>query len=137
MLTLTIARFDPDPDAVTSILGLTPTSVARRGEPLRSGRLYDFNMWHLELHAGPLIDGREHATAIGTLMGQLKGREHLFAELATTVRPGSISVYGGFYVSDEQQGVWLDPDQMTVLAACGIGWGLDLFEATMLSCTSA
>ena len=61
MLTLTIARFDADPDAVTATLGLTPTSVARRGEPRPSGRRHDFKIWQLELHAAPLIDGREHA----------------------------------------------------------------------------
>ena len=134
MLTLTIARFDVDPDAVTNLLGLAPTSVGRRGELRPSGRrLHDFNMWHLEFHAAPLVDGREHANAIATLIGQLKGREHLFAELAKTVRPESVPIYGGFYVSDEQQGVWLDPDQMAVLAACGIGWGLDLFEASLLN----
>jgi hypothetical protein len=133
MLNLTIARFDADPDAVTDILGLAPTSVARRGEARPSGRLHDFNMWHLELHEAPIIGGREHADAIARLIGQLMGREHRFAELAKTVRPASISIYGGFYVSDEQQGVWLDADQMAVLAACGIGWGLDLFEASMLS----
>ena len=133
MLTLTIARFDVDPDAVTDILGLAPTSVARRGEPRTSGRLHDFNMWHLELHAAPLVDGREHESAIVKLIGQLKGREHLFAELAKTIEPGSVSIYGGFYVSDEQQGIWLEPEQMAVLAACGISWGLDLFEAAMLS----
>jgi hypothetical protein len=132
MLTLTVAGFDADPDAVSGLLGLTPTSVARRGEPRPSGRLHDFNVWHMELHAAPLIDGREHANAIDALVGQLKGREHLFAELANTIRPASISIYGAFYVSDEQQGVWLDPDQMVVLAACGIGWGLDLFDAAML-----
>jgi hypothetical protein len=133
MLTLTIARFDVDPDAVTDILGLTPTSVARRGEPRPSGRLHDFNIWHLELHAAPLVDGSEHENALAKLIGQLKGREPLFAELAKTVGPGSVSVYGGFYVSDEQQGIWLKPEQMAVLGACGIGWGLDLFEAAMLS----
>lgn len=95
MLTLTIARFDADPDAVTDILDLTPTSVVRRGEPRRSGRLSDFNMWHLELHAGPIIDGREHANAIAALIGQLKGREQLFAEMAKTIRPASVSIYGG------------------------------------------
>jgi len=133
MLALIIARFEVDPDRITDLLGLTPTSVARRGEPRPSGRPHDFNMWKLELHAAPLVDGRQHADAVATLIDQLKGREQLFAELATTIRPERISIYGGFYVSDEQQGIWLDPDQMAVLAACGIGWGLDLFEATMLS----
>lgn len=133
MLALTIAGFDADPDEVTAILGLVPTSIARRGEPRPSGRLHDFSMWCLELHEAPLIDGREHSSALGALIDQLKGREVLFAEMAKTIKPASISVYGGFYVSEEQQGVWLDPDQMAVLAACGIGWGLDLFEAAMLS----
>lgn len=132
MLTLTIARFDADPNAITDILGLTPTSVARRGEPRPSGRLYDFNMWKVELYATPLVDGREHANAIDWLIDRLKGREHLFEEMAKTIRPASISIYGEFYVSDKQQGVWLKPDQMTVLAACGISWGLDLHEVEML-----
>jgi len=133
MLALTIARFDADPNEITDILGLVPTSVARRGEPRPSGRLHDFNIWSLELHEAPLLDGREHANALDTLIGQLKGREHRFVEMARTIKPASLSIYGGFYVSDEQQGVWLDADQMVVLAACGIGWGLDLFEAAMLS----
>ena len=133
MLTLTIARFDADPNEVTDMLGLVPTSIVRRGEPRPSGRLHDFNMWHLELHAAPLLDGREHANAIDTLIGQLKGREQRFVQMAQTIKPASLRIYGDFYVSDEQQGVWLDADQMTVLAACGIGWGLDLFEAAMLS----
>jgi hypothetical protein len=133
MLTLTIARFDADPDAVTDILDLAPTSVVRRGQPRPSGRLHDFNMWHLELHAAPLIDGLEHANAIAALIDQLKGREPLFADMVRTIRPASVTIYGGYYVSCEQQGIWLAPDQMSVLAACGIGWSLDLFEAAMLS----
>jgi len=115
------------------MLGLVPTSIVRRGEPRPSGRLHDFNMWHLELHSVPLLDGREHANAIDTLIGQLKGREQRFVQMAQTIKPASLRIYGDFYVSDEQQGVWLDADQMTVLAACGIGWGLDLFEAAMPS----
>jgi len=86
----------------------------------------------MQLHADPLIDGREHANAIDALIAQLKGREYLFAEMANTIRPASVSIYGGYYVSDEQQGIWLDPNQMAVLSACGIGWGLDLFESAML-----
>lgn len=127
MLALTIARFDADPDAVTGILGLTPTSVARRGEPRPIARLQHMG------DADPIIDGGEHANAIRALTNQLKVREHLFAEMAKTIRPASVSIYGGCYVADEQQGIWLDPDQMAVLAACGISWGIDPFEAAMLS----
>ena len=45
MLTLTIANWDADADAVTRLLGVTPTAVARRGEPRPSGRSHDFNVW--------------------------------------------------------------------------------------------
>lgn len=133
MLTLLIARFDADPHSVTEILGLTPTSVQRRGEVRPTGRPYDFNAWNLELHEDPIVGGRQHDDAISRLVAQLKGREHRFAELVMTVRPASLSIYGGYYVSGDQQGIWLDPDQMAVLAACGIGWSLDLHEASMLS----
>jgi hypothetical protein len=133
MLCLSITGFEVNPDQVTELLGLEPSSTIREGEAHKSGRISKFNGWWLELHEAPLLDGGEHANAIDALIGQLKGREPRFVELARTIKPESITIYGGFYVSDEQQGVWLDAGQMAVLATCGIGWGLDLFEATMLS----
>jgi hypothetical protein len=39
-----------------------------------------------------------------------------------------MTIYGGLYVKPgEQCGVWLNNEQMKILASCGIGWGLDLF----------
>ena len=133
MLSLTIARFSADPDRVTELLQITPSSVQREGESTETGRVIRFNTWSLELHQEPLTDGQAHESAIAALIDRLRGREPLFVELAKSISPKSVSIYGAFYVSDEQQGVWLEPAQMAVLAACGIGWGLDLLEAVMLN----
>jgi hypothetical protein len=134
MLQLSITGFDADPDDVTRILGLMPTSVGRRGDPRASGRPRDFNGWWLELHAPPLGDGAAHHSAIEALVAQLQGKEARFAELRERVHPKSIDIYGGIYHGDEQCGVWLEPAQMAVLAGCGIGWGLDIFLDTRTAC---
>jgi hypothetical protein len=56
------------------------------------------------------------------------GREPLFAKLRETLNPTQLTIYGGLYVSPErQQGLWLEPDQMRLLEACGAGWDIDLF----------
>lgn len=126
MLSLCITGFDADPDEVTAILGLAPTSVGRMGERLRSGRVRDFNGWWLELHAARMIDGSEHHSAIEALLGKLEGREARFAMLRQRLRPKEITVYGAIYHRGEQCGVWLETHQMAALAACGVGWGLDI-----------
>lgn len=132
MLRLSITGFEVDPDQVTELLGLAPSDTIRRGEAHKGGRIGKFNGWWLELRTEPLTDGRQHEAAISRLVEQLSGRIHLFQELRESIKPASTSLYGAFHVSDEQQGIWLDPEHMAVLATCGIGWGLDLLEATTL-----
>ena len=44
MISLSIADFDADPDRVTAILGLEPTSIVRKGDPMRNGRPREKNV---------------------------------------------------------------------------------------------
>lgn len=127
MLSLCITGFDADPDEVTAILGLAPTSVGRTGERLPSGRLRDFNGWWLELRAARIVGGAEHHSAIEALLGKLEGKEARFATLRQRLRPKEITVYGAIYHRGEQCGVSLETHQMAALAACGVSWGLDIF----------
>lgn len=130
MLVLCITGFDVDPTIVTRTIGFEPTSVGRIGEPSPSGRPRTFNGWWYEAESQRLAGGEQHDDALVRILGTLKGREDRFAELRETIRPKQVAVYGGLYVpSDAQCGVWLGPDQMMLLAACGVGWGLDLFAA--------
>jgi hypothetical protein len=131
MLTLAITGFDADPNAVTEALGIEPTTIGRKGEPSPSGRPRTFNGWWHEAEEQPLVDGKQHDDAMGRILVLIQGREDRFATLRTSIQPKQVSIYGGLYVpSDRQCGVWLEPDQMQLLAACGVGWGLDLFTAS-------
>lgn len=128
MLCLSIMGFEADPDRVTDLLQIMPTRVARKGTASRSGRAHASNAWWLESHEAPLTDGSQHVSALGNIIHQLQGRADHFARLREELNPSTISIYGGLYLqSDEQCGVWLEPEQMCLLAACGITWGLDLF----------
>lgn len=131
MLTLAITGFDADPSAVTEALGFGPTTIGRKGEPSPSGRPRTFNGWWHEVEEQPLVAGKQHDDAMGRIIGLLHGREDRFATLRKLIQPKQLTIYGGLYVpSDGQCGVWLEPDQMQLLAACGVGWGLDLFAAS-------
>ena len=128
MLTLAITGFDADPDLITETLGFEPTSVGRKGEPSQSGKPRTFNGWWHDVEPERLIDAGQHADAMIRMLAQLHGREDRFARLRDVVGPEIVTIYGGLYVPvDRQCGVSLEPDQMQLLAACGIGWGLDLF----------
>ena len=130
MLALCITGFDVDPSLVTKTVGFEPTSIGRIGEPSQSGRPRTFNGWWHEAGDQRIGDGGQHDGALIRILDNLKGREDRFAELRKLIRPKQVMIYGGLYVpSDEQCGVWLEPDQMKLLAACGVSWGLDLFAA--------
>jgi hypothetical protein len=130
MLCLAITGFEADPDEVTKLLQLEPTATVRRGELTRSGRPSRFNGWWLEAHKARVTSGGQHDAAIGVLIDHLRGREARFAILRDNLGPQQVTVYGGLYFATEEQcGVWLEPEQMKVLASCGVGWGLDLFVA--------
>lgn len=131
MFALTVNRFEADPDRVTEILDLTPTFVARCGEiSEKSGRPYRANLWEFDVHPNRLLGGVEHEAGITALIEHLRSREQHFARLREEVQPEIVTLYGGLYVRpDEQCGLWLDPEQMRVLANCQVAWGLDIFDA--------
>lgn len=128
MLTLMITGFEADPQRVTTILGIEPTSTARKGELSKSGRPRLFDAWWLDVHPEPLRDGESHVRAVAIMVGFLRGRDAAFKRLRDELNPKPITIYGGFYVkANAQSGLWLDPGEMAVMVACGVGWGVDLF----------
>jgi hypothetical protein len=84
MLTLAITGFETDPDRVTEILQITPTTIGRVGDIGRSGRPAAFNGWWLEAHEERLTDGRQHSAALATIVGRLQGKEESFAGFCQT-----------------------------------------------------
>jgi len=130
MLTLAVNRFEADPDKVSEILQMEPTSVGRAGEiNTTSGRPNKFNGWWLEAHPERLEQGLDHERALDRLIERIRDRRKHFERLHEDIRPQILTIYGGFYVpKDSQSGVWLSVDQMSVLSSCGVEWGLDLFR---------
>lgn len=128
MISLSIADFDEEPDRVTAILGLEPTRIVRKGDPMRNGWPCKKNGWSLNGPQERLRSGTEHEDAVNSMIEQMRGREEAFARLRQEVRPKQITIYGGFYKPyDEQCGIWLESSAMRVLADCGVGWSIDLF----------
>ncbi|MCC7266561.1 MAG: DUF4279 domain-containing protein [Caulobacteraceae bacterium] len=128
MLTLAITGFDGDPQTVTDILDIQPTSVVRVGDVTRSGRRAQFNGWWLEAHAERLTGGADHDNAVKVLVRAVRGHAKAFQALRERVRPTEVTLYGGLYHQrDSQCGIWLDAEDMLCLGECGIAWGLDLF----------
>ena len=144
MLRISITGFNADPDAITTLLGIIPTRV-RVGidpasittvlgiTPSRVRRASDggpkpFNGWWFEAHAPQLRGGADHSRGIAMIKDLLRGREDRFRAVAETYRPDQMTIYGGLYHDpNEPCGVWLDPEDMALISACGLGWGLDIW----------
>lgn len=127
MLALIIMGFDAEPEAVTEILQLEPTSVRRKGDVGRTGKPSRSSGWYLDVHPGRLTDGQQHEDALAKLMTLLRDREVHFTRLHSEVRPGDVGIYGGMYVpANGQCGIWLMPDDMMTLARCGVAWDMHL-----------
>jgi hypothetical protein len=127
MLSLIVMGFDAEPEVVTDILKLEPTSVRRKGDVGRTGRPSGSNGWYFDVHPGRLADGKQHEDALALLILHLRDRELHFTRLRSEVRPGDVGVYGGMYVpSNGQCCIWLMPDEMMTLARCGVAWDMHL-----------
>lgn len=61
---------ETDPDLVTKHLGLSPTTVSRKGDVSRSGRVRRHHTWAVD--AGPLSNDEEDQTGTAALMTLLE-----------------------------------------------------------------
>ncbi|MBC7167112.1 DUF4279 domain-containing protein [Phenylobacterium sp.] len=131
MLCLAITGFDVSPQRVTEILGIEPTSAHSAGDALCSGRSARTSAWHLTLSESQSITtGDQHHDLLQQLLAHLTDKQQNFATLHEQAKPKEVTIDGGLHVSrDEPSGIWLEPEQMEILAACGIGWSLDVFVA--------
>ena len=124
MLRISITGFDADPDSITTVLGIIPSRVRR----VSDGGPRPFNGWWFEAHAPQLRSGGDHSRGIAVIKDVLRGREDRFRTVAETYRPDQMTIYGGLHHEpNEQCGVWLDPEDMALISACRLGWGLDLW----------
>lgn len=75
-----------------------------------------------------LTNSAAHNAALNCILRQLHGRAERFIALRELIRPRYVGIWGAFHVpADEQCGIQLDPDQMHLLASCGVKWALDFY----------
>jgi hypothetical protein len=130
MLSLMIAGFNGEASRVTDILGLTPSLVRSAGELTPTGRPARRTLWLYTVEHPEVCSGHSHNEAVRSLLALIADRTERFVEVRRVLNPETMTITGGFYYApDEQAGLWLDADQMRVLADSGIGWGIDIFRA--------
>jgi hypothetical protein len=130
MLSLMITDFDADPSRVTEILDLVPTMSRRAGDHTRAGRPSRSSLWLFEVDSPEVRSGASHDAALKSLLSVIANRSSRFEDVRRELNPKTMSITGGYYFDGAgQAGVWLDPDDMRVLADAGIGWGIDLYSA--------
>lgn len=130
MLSLMIADFDAEPSRVTEILGLVPTFSRRAGDLTTGGRPSRGSLWLYEVRSPEVRSGASHDAALKQLLSVIASRSVRFGSVRRELNPKIMSITGGYYFDDSgQAGVWLDPDDMRVLAEAGVGWGIDLYRA--------
>ena len=71
MLTLAITGFNADPNRVTDILGIEPTSIGRKDELSQSGKRRIVNGWWKDVEPERLVDARQHADAMVRMLDHL------------------------------------------------------------------
>lgn len=132
MLSLMIAHFNDDPSRVTEILDLVPTFSRRAGDLTPGGRASRGSLWLYEVRSPQVRSGASHDAALKQLLSVIASRSVRFGDLRRELNPKTMTITGGYYFEvGEQAGVWLDPDDMRVLAEADVGWGLDLYPAEL------
>ena len=130
MLSLMITGFDDDPSRVTEILGMTPTTARRKDLPTPAGRANSSSFWLYKVDRPELRSGATHHEALNALLALISTRIECFVQLRRELNPTTMSITGGFYFdAHEQEAIWLDANQMKVLADAGIDWGINLYSA--------
>lgn len=87
---LVVSSVETDLDLVTQHLGLSPTTVTRKGEVSRSGRVREHHTWAVD--AGPLSNDEEDQTGTAALTALLEQCRAAFGRgglCRRTVAPGS------------------------------------------------
>ncbi|KIC59480.1 DUF4279 domain-containing protein [Microbacterium hominis] len=78
---LVVSSVETDPDLVSHHLGLSPTTVSRKGEVSRSGRVCQHHTWAVD--AGPLSNDEDDQTGTAALTTLLERCRAAFGRVGT------------------------------------------------------
>jgi hypothetical protein len=120
----TLRVYDVDPERVTSLLGVEPTSVQLAGSPIgRAGRLAPRHGWFLATKGrSPSLDSRRHLDEVLVLLAD-KGVP--LAELRAMGAQIDVTCY--WRSAQGHGGPTLSPKQSSMLGRLGLDLWFDLY----------
>lgn len=122
---LRIMHEDLDPDEISCVLGLTPTKVQRRGEPVPSKpeRRYSKSGWFLK--SDGLIQSKDSRRHLDWILNQIGSKKR---EMATLHERGYLIDACVYWDSMHGHGgPTISPSQMSVLAALEVEIWFDVY----------
>jgi hypothetical protein len=120
-LTLGVYGDDLDPDEISRILGVTPTSAHRRGEPRRSGPPWPADAWLLSVE-GKSPTGPEELVRL--LLVRLPVDGDLWADLRRRFR---LRLSFGIFTERWNRGFELSSEAIRLVDSLGSGMGVDIY----------
>lgn len=114
-----------DPDSLTAILNLVPTTSFRKGEPYGNhGHVRKFNGWLLLISSEHFIDSKDSRRHIDWILERIGNKSQELTGLRSKGVEIDISC---LWLSKGQGGPTISPQQMTELARLGIDVWWDVY----------
>lgn len=124
---LVVTSVETDPDLVTHHLGLSPTTVSRKGEVSRSGRVREHHTWAVD--AGALSDDDEDQTGTAALTTLLERCRAAFGRVGTLPADCHARIVWSADSDSAQGGFVLTAAVAAQIAALGV----DLYGTVLLA----
>jgi hypothetical protein len=118
---------DLDPEAVSALLGASPTSSARKGEAWTSKRGTQETArtgWWL-LHVARRQPGDLDRQLV-ELLSPLTSDTAVWRSLVTRYKA---DIFCGLFMKDGNEGLVLRPETLAMIGACGLSLGFDIYGA--------
>ena len=118
-----------DPDEVTAIVGVAPTSVQRRGDPVekRPGKTYSRGGWWISTQG--LLTSKDARHHLDWIIGKMSGKEAEFAQLHE--RGYLVDLCVRWDSRHGHGGPTIGPEQMRALADLGLDLWFDVYVGEM------
>ena len=124
-LTLRVSSDDLEPEDISTLLGIEPTSARRMGdlvgEPREGGPTARTGSWHLKTPAEP---GAGFEGLVTALLNRLPADQSVWAALRENCK---VDLFCGVFLRNWNRGMTLSPEMMNELSRRGIELGLDIY----------
>lgn len=118
---LAIEKFSEDPDVITRIVGVKPTRIQRKGDPVGKSKLKcRFNSWEYRVSAPSKFDLE---SLVKKILSKFKDEK----KLKKAIAKGVAEIVCVFYTADREPIITLSPKTLSDLSDLKCGFSLDYY----------